>query len=286
MMNTNAMAAPANNDVDFSFGAMQAQQPYVVGFDAGAMVMPSVVERPLLQHHSNLYDSGFDLSAADAGGFPFQDPMTSLPPPHPSMAMAAMPQLPLLTTTSLQGMPTAAAEMYHPFGGAGGVAAFLKREDGGGGGGGGALVDGGGTIGLNLGRRTYFSPADVLAVDRLLSRSARLGGGVGGMAGVLGLGLGAAHHHHQQPPRCQAEACKADLSAAKHYHRRHKVCEFHAKAAAVVAAGKQQRFCQQCSRYYPLRYDDTYTTIPFTHACIDAYSIYLRTRLSTCYYTR
>ena len=57
------------------------------------------------------------------------------------------------------------------------------------------------------------------------------------------------HHHHQQPPRCQAEGCKADLSAAKHYHRRHKVCEYHAKAAAVAAAGKQQRFCQQCSRY-------------------------------------
>ncbi|TKW37703.1 hypothetical protein SEVIR_1G065500v4 [Setaria viridis] len=247
MMNTNAMAAPAN-DVDFCFGAMQAQQPYVVGFDAGAMAMPSV-ERPLLQHHSNLYDS-FDLSAAAAaGGFPFQEPGL-LPPASLPLAPPSL-QLPLLTT-SLLGVPTA-AEMYHPFGGAGGAAAFLKREDGGGG----ALVDGGGgTIGLNLGRRTYFSPADVLAVDRLLTRSARLVDGVGmGMGlgmGVLGLGLGAAHHHHQQPPRCQAEGCKADLSAAKHYHRRHKVCEFHAKAAAVAAAGKQQRFCQQCSRFHVL----------------------------------
>uniref|UniRef100_J3LA42 SBP-type domain-containing protein n=1 Tax=Oryza brachyantha TaxID=4533 RepID=J3LA42_ORYBR len=69
--------------------------------------------------------------------------------------------------------------------------------------------------------------------------------------GVLGLGLAAAHHHHQ-PPRCQAEGCKADLSAAKHYHRRHKVCDYHAKAAAVVAGGKQQRFCQQCSRFHVL----------------------------------
>ena len=89
----------------------------------------------------------------------------------------------------------------------------------------------------------------MLAVDRLLARS-RLGGGVGLGIGVLGLRLGAAHHHHhQQPPRCQAEGCKADLSAAKHYHRRHKVCEYHAKASVVAAAGKQQRFCQQCSRY-------------------------------------
>jgi hypothetical protein len=137
--------------------------------------------------------------------------------------------------TALPGVPSA-ADAYNPFSGG-----LLKREDG----------DtffsdagGGGRIGLNLGRRTYFSPADVLAVDRLLMRS-RLGG-----MGVLGLGLGAAHH---PPPRCQAEGCKADLSAAKHYHRRHKVCEYHAKAATVAASGKQQRFCQQCSRYVHVR---------------------------------
>ncbi|PUZ74330.1 hypothetical protein GQ55_1G056200 [Panicum hallii var. hallii] len=250
MMNTNTMAAPTN-DVDFSFGAMQAQ-PYA-GFDAGAMAMPSV-ERPLHQHHQNhhLYDS-FDLAAA---GFPpFQEPgllpPASLPlPPSMVMAMPSPLQLPL------PGVLTP-AEVY-PFGGAGGAAAFLKREDGHH-----QLVDagGGGTIGLNLGRRTYFSPADVLAVDRLLTRS-RLGAGAGvGMGlgmGMLGLGLGAAHHHHHhQPPRCQAEGCKADLSAAKHYHRRHKVCEYHAKAAAVAAGGKQQRFCQQCSRFHVLaEFDD------------------------------
>uniref|UniRef100_M8AIN0 Squamosa promoter-binding-like protein 10 n=1 Tax=Aegilops tauschii TaxID=37682 RepID=M8AIN0_AEGTA len=55
--------------------------------------------------------------------------------------------------------------------------------------------------------------------------------------------------HAGMPPRCQAEGCKADLSGAKHYHRRHKVCEYHAKASLVAAAGKQQRFCQQCSRF-------------------------------------
>jgi hypothetical protein len=262
MMNTSAMS-PTSTDVDFTFGPMQ---PYV-GFDAG-MAMPGVVERPLLQHNNNnnnlgVYDS-FDFAAA---GLPFQEsgllpPAASLPlaPPPPSMAaMAAMPPSLLLT---LPGVPTA-ADVVYPFGG--GAGGFLKREDGGG-----PLMDagggGGGRIGLNLGRRTYFSPADVLAVDRLLTRS-RLGGGVGmgmgmGMGlgmGVLGLGLGAAHHH--QPPRCQAEGCKADLSAAKHYHRRHKVCEYHAKAGAVAAAGKQQRFCQQCSRYVRVR-------VPPLHACM------------------
>ena len=94
-----------------------------------------------------------------------------------------------------------------------------------------------GRIGLNLGRRTYFSPGDMMAVDRILMRS-RLGG-------VFGLGFGRAHH---QAPRCQVEDCKVDLSGAKHYHRRHKVCEYLAKASLVAAAGKQQRFCQQCSR--------------------------------------
>lgn len=48
--------------------------------------------------------------------------------------------------------------------------------------------------------------------------------------------------------RCQADGCNADLSGARPYHRRHKVCEFHAKAAAVILAGLEQRFCQQCSR--------------------------------------
>ncbi|XP_035823526.1 SBP-domain protein 1 isoform X1 [Zea mays] len=260
MMNTNAMSPTASTDADFSFGPLQ---PYV-GFDVAGMGMPSVVvERSssLLQHntssssHNNnlgLYDS-FDFAAA--AGLPFQEsgllPPASLPlaPSPQSMAAMAMPPSSLLLT--LPGVPAAADVVYNPFGG-GGAGGFLKREDGG------PLVDaagGGGRIGLNLGRRTYFSPADVLAVDRLLTRSRLAGGGVGvglGMGLGMGvLGLGAAHHQ-QPPPRCQAEGCKADLSAAKHYHRRHKVCEYHAKASAVAAAGKQQRFCQQCSRFHVL----------------------------------
>ncbi|KAK1291723.1 Squamosa promoter-binding-like protein 10 [Acorus calamus] len=87
-----------------------------------------------------------------------------------------------------------------------------------------------GRIGLNLGRRTYFSAGDVAAIDRLFRRSR---------------GVYAASH---QTPRCQAEGCNADLTNAKPYHRRHKVCEFHSKSSVVIAAGLQQRFCQQCSR--------------------------------------
>ena len=264
-MNANAMSPTASTDADFSFGPLQ---PYI-GFDVAGMGMPSVVvERSssLLQHnttsssHNNnlgLYDS-FDFAAA--AGLPFQEsgllPPASLPlaPSPQSMAAMAMPPSSLLLTLPGVPVPTAAADVvYGGLGGGGaGGPSFLKREHG--------VGSGGGRIGgLNLGRRTYFTPA---AVDRLL------GGGLGGVGlgmSVLGLGVGAAHHHQQQPPRCQAEGCKADLSAAKHYHRRHKVCEYHAKASAVAAAGKQQRFCQQCSRYVR-----TYVSLPPLHACMHA----------------
>ncbi|RWW63001.1 hypothetical protein BHE74_00029879 [Ensete ventricosum] len=102
--------------------------------------------------------------------------------------------------------------------------ALIKTEDG---------IDSGGRIGLNLGQRTYFSSGDGHEMDHLFARS----------RGVYSLS--------HQPPRCQAEGCKVDLSGAKHYHRRHKVCEFHSKATVVIAHGLQQRFCQQCSRYDP-----------------------------------
>lgn len=226
--------APASDVVDFGYASMHSSS--FANFEPA---------QPLYQHH--LYDNSFDFAATNA--FQFQDPFAlfstgspltnQLHQPFaqqitmPPIAPSSLPQAPT-TMTALPGVPSA-ADAYNPFSGG-----LLKREDG----------DtffsdagGGGRIGLNLGRRTYFSPADVLAVDRLLMRS-RLGG-----MGVLGLGLGAAHH---PPPRCQAEGCKADLSAAKHYHRRHKVCEYHAKAATVAASGKQQRFCQQCSRFHVL----------------------------------
>lgn len=51
-----------------------------------------------------------------------------------------------------------------------------------------------------------------------------------------------------QPPRCQVEGCRVDLSDAKAYYSRHKVCGMHSKSPKVVVAGLEQRFCQQCSR--------------------------------------
>ncbi|CAL5049073.1 unnamed protein product [Urochloa decumbens] len=209
---------------DFPFASMQQHQqqppppPPYVGFEhsgGGGM-----------QRH--LYDGldfaaalQFQEAAAAAAAAPHHHQLLTLPS---SLAPMAPPPLPM--PLQMPGMMP--GEVYPALG------MSVKREGGGG-------ADAAGRIGLNLGRRTYFSPGDMLAVDRLLMRS-RLGG-------VFGLGFGGAHH---QPPRCQAEGCKADLSGAKHYHRRHKVCEYHAKASVVAAAGKQQRFCQQCSRFHVL----------------------------------
>jgi SBP domain len=47
---------------------------------------------------------------------------------------------------------------------------------------------------------------------------------------------------------CLVEGCKADLSKCRDYHRKHKVCEAHSKTPVVMVGGKEQRFCQQCSR--------------------------------------
>jgi hypothetical protein len=59
-----------------------------------------------------------------------------------------------------------------------------------------------------------------------------------------------------QCPSCAVDGCKADLSKCRDYHRRHKVCEAHSKTPLVVVAGREMRFCQQCSRY------TIYTQIP------------------------
>lgn len=95
---------------------------------------------------------------------------------------------------------------------------MVKREDG---------IGIGIGIGLNLGQRTYFNTT---------TRS---------LFGFGAYGSG----QNLNPPRCQVDGCKNDLTGAKHYHRRHKVCEFHSKAPMVLIGGLQERFCQQCSRY-------------------------------------
>nr|CAB3468625.1 unnamed protein product [Digitaria exilis] len=222
------VATSSPGDDFLPFTPMQQQPPPppppYVGFEHG-MASAGGMQR----HHHHLYD-GLDFAAAAALQFqaeaagPHHHQLLTLPSSLPPMA-PPLP-MPMQIPMPMPGMPGGAGEVYPALG-------MVKREVAGGGDSSAAAA---GRIGLNLGRRTYFSPGDMLAVDRLLMRS-RLGG-------VFGLGFGGAHH---QPPRCQAEGCKADLSGAKHYHRRHKVCESHAKASVVAAGGKQQRFCQQCS---------------------------------------
>ncbi|GER50470.1 squamosa promoter binding protein [Striga asiatica] len=53
-------------------------------------------------------------------------------------------------------------------------------------------------------------------------------------------------------PICRVLGCNKDLSSSKDYHKRHKVCDVHSKMAMVIVNGKQQRFCQQCSRFHSL----------------------------------
>ncbi|XP_062194510.1 squamosa promoter-binding-like protein 18 isoform X2 [Phragmites australis] len=55
-----------------------------------------------------------------------------------------------------------------------------------------------------------------------------------------------------QCPSCAVDGCNADLSKCRDYHRRHKVCEAHSKTPVVVVAGREMRFCQQCSRFHLL----------------------------------
>lgn len=52
--------------------------------------------------------------------------------------------------------------------------------------------------------------------------------------------------------RCLVDGCNADLTLCRDYHRRHKVCESHSKSPKVTIGGKEQRFCQQCSRFHSL----------------------------------
>jgi hypothetical protein len=66
-------------------------------------------------------------------------------------------------------------------------------------------------------------------------------------ASSTGIGAGASRRHHQCPS-CAVDGCKADLAKCRDYHRRHKVCEAHSKTPVVVVAGREMRFCQQCSR--------------------------------------
>ncbi|KAK9157072.1 hypothetical protein Scep_003646 [Stephania cephalantha] len=129
----------------------------------------------------------------------------------------------------------------------------MSNGTGGGGGGGAAAADSS-INGLKFGKKIYFE-------DVGIGVSAKSGGGSSSSspappsADVVSGGSSAPPPRRGrgvlqggQPPRCQVEGCRVDLSDAKAYYSRHKVCGMHSKSPKVVAAGQEQRFCQQCSR--------------------------------------
>ncbi|KAJ8899971.1 hypothetical protein K2173_024082 [Erythroxylum novogranatense] len=115
----------------------------------------------------------------------------------------------------------------------------------------GALVDSGSSNapsppnesvnGLKFGQKIYFKDAGIGSAAKSAAGSSS------GSAPARRL-----QGSQQQPPRCQVEGCKVDLSDVKAYYSRHKVCGMHSKSPKVIVAGLEQRFCQQCSRFHQL----------------------------------
>nr|GMD00229.1 squamosa promoter-binding-like protein 9 [Ipomoea batatas] len=89
--------------------------------------------------------------------------------------------------------------------------------------------------GLKFGKKVYFEDAALPAVVPSPAKRGRTAAAQSG-----------------QPPRCQVEGCKADLSEVKAYYSKHKVCGMHSKSPKVIVSGLEQRFCQQCSRFHQL----------------------------------
>ncbi|XP_044499320.1 squamosa promoter-binding-like protein 9 [Mangifera indica] len=105
--------------------------------------------------------------------------------------------------------------------------------------------------GLKFGKKIYFEDAGSTAgAPGKASGPGSSSGSGSGKKARSGSGGGAVQTG--QPPRCQVEGCKVDLSDAKAYYSRHKVCGMHSKSPMVIVAGLEQRFCQQCSRFHQL----------------------------------
>ncbi|KAK7392818.1 hypothetical protein VNO78_21266 [Psophocarpus tetragonolobus] len=101
--------------------------------------------------------------------------------------------------------------------------------------------------GLKFGQKIYFEDVSVAATPT--AQGAKTSGGVSSSSSKKSRTCSV---QGAQPPRCQVEGCKVDLSGAKAYYSRHKVCSMHSKSPTVVVAGLEQRFCQQCSRFHLL----------------------------------
>ncbi|KAJ4829578.1 Squamosa promoter-binding-like protein 9 [Turnera subulata] len=98
--------------------------------------------------------------------------------------------------------------------------------------------------GLKFGKKIYFEDAGIGAQLKTGAGSSSSSSSSSSSRKLQG--------GQQQPPRCQVEGCKVDLSDAKAYYSRHRVCGMHSKSPTVIVAGLEQRFCQQCSRFHQL----------------------------------
>ncbi|KAJ1409891.1 SBP domain [Sesbania bispinosa] len=85
--------------------------------------------------------------------------------------------------------------------------------------------------GLKFGKKIYFEAAQAKPSGGASSSSSSSIGPKKGRGGAV---------QGAQPPRCQVEGCKVDLSGAKAYYSRHKVCGMHSKSPTVVVAGLEQ----------------------------------------------
>lgn len=116
--------------------------------------------------------------------------------------------------------------------------------------------------GLKFGRKIYFEDVGTGAPDKP-------GGGSGSSSSVSTppkKTRGGGVVQGGQPPRCQVEGCKLDLSDAKAYYSRHKVCGMHSKSPKVIVAGLEQRFCQQCSRSASPALRSSYFSFSFNYS--------------------
>ncbi|XP_058209856.1 squamosa promoter-binding-like protein 9 [Rhododendron vialii] len=102
--------------------------------------------------------------------------------------------------------------------------------------------------GLKFGRKIYFEDVGFAPPPKSGGGSPSSSGS-GGQPPKKGRSGGV---QGGQPPRCQVEGCRVDLSDAKAYYSRHKVCGMHSKSPKVIVGGLEQRFCQQCSRFHQL----------------------------------
>lgn len=122
--------------------------------------------------------------------------------------------------------------------------------------------------GLKFGRKIYFEDVGFAPPPKSGGGSPSSSGS-GGQPPKKGRSGGV---QGGQPPRCQVEGCRVDLSDAKAYYSRHKVCGMHSKSPKVIVGGLEQRFCQQCSRsarFFPFSYVYSYMNIIYAYVVVD-----------------